>query len=190
MRKVTIASIIVILIFNLIVSRNVYADYPSVIDNSIEQENLTQMEEAIDPGITNSLADEGETTIHKGSSNNDGTYSINDETTTTKSTISSSGSGAGIVAGIINIFPTTISAIMTILVTTQQPSTSTIKEFTIQDLVNYLDSLILENQTNINILDSILKSTELEETDIASILNKFDMKYNIKFIKDILTDSL
>lgn len=135
MRKVTIASIIVILIFNLIVSRNVYADYPSVIDNSIEQENLTQMEEAIDPGITNSLADEGETTIHKGSSNNDGTYSINDETTTTKSTISSSGSGAGIVAGIINIFPTTISAIMTILVTTQQPSTSTIKEFTIQDLV-------------------------------------------------------
>lgn len=135
MRKITIASIIVILIFNLIVSRNVYADYPSVIDNSIEQENLTQMEEAIDPGLTNSLADEGKTTIHKGSSNNDGTYSINDETTTTKSTISSSGSGAGIVAGIINIFPTTISAIMTILVTTQQPSTSTIKEFTIQDLV-------------------------------------------------------
>ena len=62
--------------------------------------------------------------------------------------------------------------------------------FTIQDLVNYLDSLILENQTNINILDSILKSTESEETDIASILNKFDMKYNIKFIRDILTDSL
>ena len=62
--------------------------------------------------------------------------------------------------------------------------------FTIQDLVNYLDSLILENQTNIDILDSILKSTELEETDIASILNKFDMKYNIKFIRDILTDSL
>ena len=33
--------------------------------------------------------------------------------------------------------------------------------FTIQDLVNYLDSLILENQTDIDILDSILKSTEL-----------------------------
>ena len=62
--------------------------------------------------------------------------------------------------------------------------------FTIQDLVNYLDSLILENQTNIDILDSILKSTELEEADIASILNKFDMKYNIKFIRDMLTDSL
>lgn len=62
--------------------------------------------------------------------------------------------------------------------------------FTIPDLVNYLDSLILENQTNIDILDTILKNTELEEVDIASILNKFDMKYNIKFIRDMLTDSL
>lgn len=62
--------------------------------------------------------------------------------------------------------------------------------FTILDLVNYLDSLILENQTNIDILDTILKNTELEEVDIASILNKFDMKYNIKFIRDMLTDSL
>ena len=51
-------------------------------------------------------------------------------------------------------------------------------------------SHISENQTNIDILDTILKTTELEEADIASILNKFDMKYNIKFIKDILTDSL
>lgn len=135
MKKITIVSIIVILIFNLIVTKNVYADYPSVISNSIEQENLTQMENAIDPGLTNSLADEGETTIHKGTSNDDGTYSISDETTTTKSTISSSGSGAGIVAGLINIFPTAISAIMTVLVITQQPDTSEIKEFTIQDLV-------------------------------------------------------
>lgn len=62
--------------------------------------------------------------------------------------------------------------------------------FTIQDLIYYLDNLILENQTNIDILDSILKSTELEEADIASILNKFDMKNNIKFIKDLLSDSL
>lgn len=62
--------------------------------------------------------------------------------------------------------------------------------FTIQDLVNYLDSLILENQTNIDILDTILKTTELEEADIASILNKFDMKNNIKFIKELLSDSL
>ena len=62
--------------------------------------------------------------------------------------------------------------------------------FTIQDLVNYLDSLILENRTDIDILDSILKSTELEEADIASILNNFDMKHNIKFIRDMLTDPL
>lgn len=62
--------------------------------------------------------------------------------------------------------------------------------FTIQDLINYLDSLISENQTNIDILDTILKTTELEEADIASILNKFDMKNNIKFIKELLSDSL
>ena len=62
--------------------------------------------------------------------------------------------------------------------------------FTIQDLIYYFDNLILENQTNIDILDSILKSTESEEADIASILNKFDMKYNIKFIKNLLSDSL
>ena len=62
--------------------------------------------------------------------------------------------------------------------------------FTIQDLINYLDSLISENQTNIDILDTILKTTELEEADIASILNKFDMKKNIKFIKELLSDSL
>ena len=62
--------------------------------------------------------------------------------------------------------------------------------FTIQDLINYLDSLISENQTNIDKLDTILKTTELEEADIASILNKFDMKNNIKFIKELLSDSL
>ncbi len=62
--------------------------------------------------------------------------------------------------------------------------------FTIQDLIYYFDNLILENQTNIDILDSILKSIESEEADIASILNKFDMKNNIKFIKNLLSDSL
>lgn len=135
MKKITITSIIIILIFNLIVSRDVNAAYPSVIDNSIEEENLTDMQNSIDPNITNSLGDEGKTTIHEGTSNGDGTYSINDETTTTKSSISSSGSSAGIVAGVINIFPTLISSLMSLMVTSQEPSTSTIKEFTIQDLV-------------------------------------------------------
>lgn len=136
MKKITITSVIIILIFNLIVSKNVYASlYPSVIDDSIKKENLTQMEEGIDPGLTNSLGDEGKTTLHPGTSNGDGTYSIKDETTTTKSSISSSGSSGGILAGIINIFPTTISAIMSYMVISQQESSSTIKEFTIQDLV-------------------------------------------------------
>lgn len=136
MKRVTIASIIIILILNLIVSKEVYASsYPSVIDNSIEKENLTQMQEGIDPGLTNSLSDEGKTNIHKGTSNGDGTYSISDETTTTKSSISSSGTLAGGLAGVINLFPTTISAIMSYMVLSQQDSSSTIKEFTIQDLV-------------------------------------------------------
>lgn len=135
MKKITIISIITVLIFNLIVSKNVNAAYPSVIDNSIAEENLTQMENAVSPGLVNSLADEGTTTIHRGTSNNDGTYAINDETSVTKSTISSSGSGAGILAGIINIFPTLISSLMTLMVISQEPDTSTLTEFTIQDLV-------------------------------------------------------
>lgn len=135
MKKITIASIIIILIFNLIVTKPINAVYPGVIDNSIQHENLTQMEDSINPGIVNSLGDEGQTTINRGSSNGDGTYSINTETTTPRSTISSSGSGAGIIAGIINIFPTLISNLMNILIITQQPSSSTIEEFTIQDLV-------------------------------------------------------
>lgn len=135
MKRITIASIIVILIFNLIVSSNVYADYPSIIDDSIEQEDLTQMENSISPSITDDLGDEGKVDIHKGSSNGDGTYSIKDESTTLKSTTASSGSLAGIVAGIINLFPTTISAVMSFLVLNEQPSSSEIKEFTIQDLV-------------------------------------------------------
>lgn len=136
MKRITITSIIIILILNLIVTKDVNASsYPSVIDNSIEQENLTQMQNGIDQGLTNSLGDEGKTTIHQGTSNGDGTYSIKDETTTTKSSISSSGTAGGVLAGIINIFPTTISAIMSYMVISQQPSTSTIEEFTIQDLV-------------------------------------------------------
>lgn len=61
---------------------------------------------------------------------------------------------------------------------------------TIQDLIYYLDSLILENTQNLNMLESILKNSKLDNSDIASIINKFDMKYKIKFLRDMLTDSL
>lgn len=61
---------------------------------------------------------------------------------------------------------------------------------TIQDLIYYLDSLILDNTQNFNILESILKNNKLDDSDIASIINKFDMEYNIKFLRDMLSDSL
>jgi len=159
MKRITIASMIIILIFNLIVNKDVNAAYPSVIDNSIEEENLTQMENSIDPGITNSLGEEGKTNIHQGTSNGDGTYSISDETTTTKSTISSSGSTAGIVAGIINIFPTLISSLMSLMVLSQEPSSSTISEFTIQDLVYNKFRLFNINFFNIDTSSSDANNT-------------------------------
>lgn len=61
---------------------------------------------------------------------------------------------------------------------------------TLQDLIHYLDSLILNNTQNLNILESILKNNKLDDSDIASIISKFDMKYNIKFLRDMLSDSL
>lgn len=61
---------------------------------------------------------------------------------------------------------------------------------TTQDLIYYLDSLILDNTQNHNILESILKNNKLDDSDIASIINKFDMEYNIKFLRDMLSDSL
>lgn len=61
---------------------------------------------------------------------------------------------------------------------------------TIQDLIYYLDSLILNNTQNLNILESILKNNKLDDSDIASIINKFDMEYNIKFLRNMLSDSL
>ena len=61
---------------------------------------------------------------------------------------------------------------------------------TIQDLIYYLDSLILDNTQNFNILESILKNNKLDDSDIASIINKFDMEYKIKFLRDMLSDSL
>ena len=61
---------------------------------------------------------------------------------------------------------------------------------TIQDLIYYLDSLILDNTQNFNILESILINNKLDDSDIASIINKFDIEYNIKFLRDMLSDSL
>lgn len=62
--------------------------------------------------------------------------------------------------------------------------------FTLQDLINYLEALIKDNNQNLEILDSILKNTELDESDIASIKFKFDLENSLKFIADILSDRL
>lgn len=62
--------------------------------------------------------------------------------------------------------------------------------FNLQNLIYYLEQLIKENNQNLEILDSILKNTELDESDIATILFKFDLKNNLKFIIDTLSDTL
>ncbi len=62
--------------------------------------------------------------------------------------------------------------------------------FTLQDLIYYLESLIKENKQNLEILESICKNTELDESDIATIINKFDMKNNLEFIVNILSDRM
>lgn len=62
--------------------------------------------------------------------------------------------------------------------------------FTLQDLVNYLEKLIKDNNQNLEILDSILKNTKLDESDIASIKFKFDLENSLKFIADILSDKI
>ncbi len=62
--------------------------------------------------------------------------------------------------------------------------------FSLQDLIYYLEQLIKENNQNLEILNSILQNTELDESDIASINFKFDLENSLKFIVDILSDSL
>lgn len=63
-------------------------------------------------------------------------------------------------------------------------------EITIADLLDYFDYLIKENNDCQNILKQLLKTTNLQDQDIASIINKFDFGWNIQFIKDILLNSL
>lgn len=62
--------------------------------------------------------------------------------------------------------------------------------FSLQDLIYYLEQLIKENNQNLEILNSILQNAELDESDIASINFKFDLENSLKFIVDILSDSL
>lgn len=57
MKKLTITSIIVILVFNLIFSINVRAEYPDEIDGSIKSESLNEIEQAVDPNLAEDMAD-------------------------------------------------------------------------------------------------------------------------------------
>ena len=63
---------------------------------------------------------------------------------------------------------------------------SLLYNITIQDFIYYLDYLLKINNNNQDILRNILKnSTNLDASDIASLLNKFDFEYEFNFIKDI-----
>lgn len=62
--------------------------------------------------------------------------------------------------------------------------------FTLQDLINYLEKLIEENNQNLEILASLIQDTELDESDKTTILNKYDLEGGLKFILDLLSDRL
>ena len=63
---------------------------------------------------------------------------------------------------------------------------SLLGNITIQDFIYYLDYLLKINNNNQDILRSILKnSTNLDASDVASLLNKFDFEYEFNFIKEI-----
>ena len=135
MKKLTIASIIAVLVFNLIFSIEVRADYPNEISGSIQSESLNEIEQATDPNLAEDMADSGETSIYPGTKQDEDTYEITEETTTARNTTSTGGALAGILAQVINIFPTMISSIMSYFVISQEDSNFSIEEFSIQDLV-------------------------------------------------------
>lgn len=135
MKKLTIASIIAVLVFNLIFSIEVRADYPNEISGSIQSESLNEIEQATDPNLAEDMADSGETSIYPGTKQDEDTYRITEETTTARNTTSTGGALAGILAQVINIFPTMISSIMSYFVISQEDSNFSIEEFSIQDLV-------------------------------------------------------
>ena len=135
MKKLTVASIIAVLVFNLIFSIEVRADYPNEISGSIQSESLNEIEQATDPNLAEDMADSGETSIYPGTKQDEDTYKITEETTTARNTTSTGGALAGILAQVINIFPTMISSIMSYFVISQEDSNFSIEEFSIQDLV-------------------------------------------------------
>lgn len=135
MKKLTVASIIAVLVFNLIFSIEVRADYPNEISGSIQSESLNEIEQATDPNLAEDMADSGETSIYPGTKQDEDTYRITEETTTARNTTSTGGALAGILAQVINIFPTMISSIMSYFVISQEDSNFSIEEFSIQDLV-------------------------------------------------------
>lgn len=135
MKKLTVAGIIAVLVFNLIFSIEVRADYPNEISGSIQSESLNEIEQATDPNLAEDMADSGETSIYPGTKQDEDTYKITEETTTARNTTSTGGALAGILAQVINIFPTMISSIMSYFVISQEDPNFPIEEFSIQDLV-------------------------------------------------------
>lgn len=150
MKRKTFVNLVVVILINLILVTNVFASYPDSITDSIQREDLGEMENKMDPDAGTDLIEKGEATAHPATSSGGGSssYSTRDESSSTELTNSSSGGLAGALAGVINIFPTAISAVVTRLIKVQEPAGSTMTEFTIQDLVFNKYKLF-----NINIFD-------------------------------------
>lgn len=139
MKRKAFVNLVVIMLVNLILVTNVFAasGYPDSITDSIERESLDEMENKMDPNAGSDLIDKGEATSHPATSSGDksSSYSTRDETQSTKLTNNSGGALAGALAGVVNIFPKAVSTIITFFVKAQEPASSTVDDFTIQDLV-------------------------------------------------------
>lgn len=150
MKKKAFVNFVVVILINLILVTNVFAEYPDSITDSIDREPLDELENKMDPNAGSDLTDKGEVTSHPATSSGEksDSYSTREESSSAALTSSSGGGLAGALAGVINIFPTMMSAVTTYLVKSQEPSGTNMEEFTIQDLVFNKYRLF-----NINIFD-------------------------------------
>lgn len=137
MKRCVTTILVVFVILNLIVSKPAYAEYEDIIDGSITKENLTDVEKGMSNDLGESLMERGEADSYPASKKSDDSqeYNTRKETSTVENTPSSGGAISGILAGIINVLPNAISFCINFLVLSQEPDDTTIKEFTIQDLV-------------------------------------------------------
>lgn len=184
MKNKAFVNLVVVILINLILTTNVFASYPGSISDSIESETLEEMENKMDPNAGETLINSGEASSYPASSQGGttgGSYSTREETSQTTLTNSSSGGLAGMLAGVINIFPTLLSNVLTFMVKAQEPAGTTMTEFTIQDLVFNKYRLF-----NINIFDLGPDTTGVNYKIKENITNWYGTTRNLAIALSLL----